>query len=351
MKILIYLLRNHFFSKKTEARATRSPWIFFFPLVTPTISTPCLPGIASKATTRTLRPRCPARSRGGPRSRPCREVRRGSCWLTKLPKKLSGSQESELCRSAGLGEGRWRRRDSNRSRCRGRGRSLTVDEGGQTVHHGWEIWEGSLGALRGRGRGGWGWGEEEQRGRPGKPSQRLRELVAEDFGHLGSSLVCVDSASNLRFLSPRGVRGGSPWVGELFPYLLGPSAACWTELVCEAWQHVSRKFAKVSWVKDELWPCSGSLILSPWSLGQRQFKIQKVLLVMFYCQHGIYLLACNFFCKRGIWRGKWAGKVLLVSDDVLNPIFGVLIERATLSSKASDRASLPNGAQMKVQIF
>ncbi|KAJ1061657.1 hypothetical protein K5549_002692 [Capra hircus] len=32
--------------------------------------------------------------------------------------------------------GRWRRRDSNRSRCRGRGRSLTVDEGGQAVHHG-----------------------------------------------------------------------------------------------------------------------------------------------------------------------------------------------------------------------
>ena len=53
---------------------------------------------------------------------------------------------------------------------------------------------------------------------------------------------------------------------------------------------------------------------------------------MFYCQYGIYLLACNFFCKRGIGRGKWAGKILLVSDDVLNSIFGVLIERATLSS-------------------
>lgn len=99
---------------------------------------------------------------------------------------------------------------------------------------------------------GLGRGGTEGQAWEAQSNRRLRELVAEDFTHLGFSPVCMDSDCNLRFLSPRGVRGGSPRVGELFPYLLGPSAACWTELVCEAWQHVSRKFTKVSWVKDEL---------------------------------------------------------------------------------------------------
>lgn len=259
MKILISLLRNHFFSKKTEARATRSPWIFFFLSWLPQYLHHVFRGLRRKR----------RRGRSGlgfqravaaalapaPAGRSDVEV---AGWPS-FQRNCLGAKSPSRCRSAGLGEGRWRRRDSNRSRCRGRGRSLTVDEGGQAVHHGWEIWEGSLGALRGRGRGGWGWGEEEQRGRPGKPSQRLRELVAEDFGHLGSSLVCVDSASNLRFLSPRGVRVGSPWVGELFPYLLGPSAACWTELVCEL-----GNMSVASSLRFLGWKMSSDLVVAAW---------------------------------------------------------------------------------------
>lgn len=83
-------------SKKTEARATGVLESFFFPLVTSTISTPCLPGTcvesddadaqASVSSAQSRRPLAPA-----PAGRSDVEVG----WLTKLPKKLSGSQESE----------------------------------------------------------------------------------------------------------------------------------------------------------------------------------------------------------------------------------------------------------------
>lgn len=67
MKIRISLLRKPFFSKKTEARAIPSPWIFFFFLSwLPQYLHPVCRGLVSKVTTRTLRPRFPARSRGGP---------------------------------------------------------------------------------------------------------------------------------------------------------------------------------------------------------------------------------------------------------------------------------------------
>ena len=170
MKIRISRLRKPFFSKKTEARAIPSPWIFFFSLVASTISAPCLPGTcvesddadaqASVSSAQSRRPLAPALA-----GRSDVEV---AGWPS-FQRNCLGAESPSRSRSAGLGEGRWRRQDSNRSRCRGRGQSLTVDEGGQAVHHGWEIWEGSPGALSGRGRGGWGWGGEEQRGRPGKP--------------------------------------------------------------------------------------------------------------------------------------------------------------------------------------
>ena len=153
MKIRISIPRNPFLSKKTEARAT-GVLESFFPLVTSTISTPCLPGTcvesddadaqASVSSAQSRRPLNPA-----PAGRSDVEV---AGWPS-FQRNCLGAKSPSGSRSAGLGEGRWRRRDSNRSRCRGRGQSLTVDEGGQAVHHGWEIWEGSLGAPRGRGRG------------------------------------------------------------------------------------------------------------------------------------------------------------------------------------------------------
>ena len=95
MKIRISIPRNPFLSKKTEARATGVLESFFSSLDFHNIYTLFAGDLRRKR----------RRGRSGlgfqravaaaPQSRPCREVRRGSCWLTKLPKKLSGSQESE----------------------------------------------------------------------------------------------------------------------------------------------------------------------------------------------------------------------------------------------------------------
>lgn len=243
MKIRTSLFRKPFLSKKTEAGETWSPWIFFF--------FPC--GFRSIYTLRAGDLRRKWR-RGRSAAVPGAQSRRRRGGLAPAP---AGRSDVEVAGWLGfqgnpLGtRARGRAGAGAQAQARGGGgaeaRLGVAAEAGPSLRRstredrqfimGEGIWEGSLGALRGRGRGLGSGGGGEGPAWKAQSSQRLRALTAEDATHLRFSPVCVDPASNLRprlipfsFL-PAGSEVRAARVGELLRHPLGPSATCWMELV------------------------------------------------------------------------------------------------------------------------